>query len=111
MKVLRMYKSVEKKSFPHHKRQWPNMAQLVEEGMHGGWLNCHRGLPAQRVRRPRSLTNGKLSVTDGPLHRVERAVSEASHPPRELKGRRFSWPRISPGSTEKVNVSFTIYET
>ena len=66
MKFLSMYKSPERNT-PPSQQEMSSMGQLIEEGFKAGWLVSTEGcLPSALGVRVR-LSNGKLSVTDGPF--------------------------------------------
>lgn len=65
MRFLSIYKSVEKG--PPTEDEMATMGRLIEDGMKAGYLLAVEGcLPSARGARVR-LSNGKLSVTDGPF--------------------------------------------
>jgi hypothetical protein len=73
MKFLSIYKSVEKGRFPS-KEEMANMGKLVEEGMKAGYLLAVEGcMPSATGARVR-LSNGELSVTDGPFTESKEVV-------------------------------------
>jgi hypothetical protein len=66
MKFLSIYKAVEK-GVPPSQEEMATMGKLVEEGMKAGWLLSTEGcLPSALGARVR-LSDGKVSVTDGPF--------------------------------------------
>ncbi len=65
MRFLSIYKSVEKG--PPTEEEMATMGKLIEDGMKAGYLLAVEGcLPSATGARVR-LSNGKLSVTDGPF--------------------------------------------
>lgn len=66
MKFLSMYKTVETDALPSAE-EMERMRKLVEEGMKAGYLlaveGCMSSANGARVR----LSNGKITVTDGPF--------------------------------------------
>ena len=66
MKFLSIYKTAERNT-PPSQQEMSSMGQLIEEGFRVGWLvsteGCLHSALGARVR----LSNGKLSVTDGPF--------------------------------------------
>ena len=66
MKFLSIYKSVET-GVPPTPEEMERMGKLIEEGMKAGYLLAVEGcLPSARGARVR-LSNGKVTVTDGPF--------------------------------------------
>ena len=66
MKFLSIYKSVER-GVPPSQEEMSRMGKLVEEGMKAGWLLGTEGcLPSALGARVR-LSDGKISITDGPF--------------------------------------------
>ena len=66
MKFLSIYKSVETGA-PPTPEAMERMGKLIEEGMKAGYLLAVEGcLPSARGARVR-LSNGKVTVTDGPF--------------------------------------------
>ena len=66
MKFLSFYKSPER-SVPPSQEEMARMGKLIEEGMKAGFLLAAEGcLPSATGARVR-LSNGKLTVTDGPF--------------------------------------------
>ena len=73
MKFLSLYKSVER-GVPPSQEEMARMGKLVEEGMKAGWLLGTEGcLPSALGARVR-LTDGKISVTDGPFTESKEVV-------------------------------------
>ena len=73
MKFLSLYKSVER-GVPPSQEEMARMGKLVEEGMKGGWLLATEGcLPSALGARVR-LSDGKISVTDGPFTESKEVV-------------------------------------
>jgi hypothetical protein len=73
MKFLSIYKSVEK-GVPPTQEEMSKMGKLVEEGMKAGWLLGTEGcLPSALGARVR-LSDGKISVTDGPFTESKEVV-------------------------------------
>jgi len=65
MRFLSIYKSVE--TGPPTKEEMDKMGKLIEEGMKAGYLLSVEGcLPSAAGARVR-LSNGKVSITDGPF--------------------------------------------
>lgn len=72
MRFLSIYKSVEKG--PPTEEEMATMGKLIEEGMKAGYLLAVEGcLPSARGARVR-LSDGKLSVTDGPFTESKEVV-------------------------------------
>jgi hypothetical protein len=66
MKFLSIYKTVER-DVPPSQEEMARMGKLVEEGMKAGFLLAVEGcMPSATGARVR-LSNGTLSVTDGPF--------------------------------------------
>jgi hypothetical protein len=66
MKFLSVYKTPERNA-PPSQEAMARMGQLIEEGMKAGYLLAVEGcLPSTKGARVR-LSNGKVSVTDGPF--------------------------------------------
>jgi hypothetical protein len=73
MKFLSIYKSVEK-GVPPSQEEMTKMGKLIEEGMRAGWLLGTEGcLPSALGARVR-LSDGKISVTDGPFTESKEVV-------------------------------------
>ena len=73
MKFLSIYKSVER-GVPPSQEEMSRMGKLVEEGMKAGWLLGTEGcLPSALGARVR-LSDGKISVTDGPFTESKEVV-------------------------------------
>jgi hypothetical protein len=73
MKFLSIYKAVEK-GVPPSQEEMATMGKLVEEGMKAGWLLSTEGcLPSALGARVR-LSDGKVSVTDGPFTESKEVV-------------------------------------
>ena len=72
-RYLSIYKSVETGQ-PPTQEEMATMGQLIEEGMKAGYLLAVEGcLPSARGARVR-LSNGKVSVTDGPFTESKEVV-------------------------------------
>src|SRR5690348_10917287 len=66
MKFLSIYKTTERQCIPSPE-EMAKMGKLVEDGMRAGYLLAVEGcLPTATGARVR-LSNGKISVTDGPF--------------------------------------------
>jgi hypothetical protein len=66
MRFLSVYKSVEK-GVPPTQEEMVRMGKLIEEGMKAGYLLATEGcMPSPTGARVR-LSNGKITVTDGPF--------------------------------------------
>jgi hypothetical protein len=66
MKFLSLYKSVER-GVPPSQEEMAQMGKLIEEGFKAGWLVSTEGcLPSALGARVR-ITDGRLTVTDGPF--------------------------------------------
>lgn len=73
MKFLSIYKSAER-SAPPSQEEMAKMGKLVEEGMKAGWLVATEGcLPSVLGARVR-LSDGKVTVTDGPFTESKEVV-------------------------------------
>lgn len=73
MKFLSIYKTVERTG-PPSPQEMEKMGKLVEEGFKSGYLVATEGcLPSALGARVR-LSNGKLSVTDGPFTEAKEIV-------------------------------------
>jgi hypothetical protein len=73
MKFLSMYKSVEKGRFPTAE-EMAVMGKLVEDGMKAGYLLAVEGcMPSASGARVR-LSNGEITVTDGPFTESKEVV-------------------------------------
>ena len=73
MKFLSLYKSVER-GVPPSQEEMARMGKLVEEGMKAGWLLATEGcLPSALGSRVR-LSDGKITVTDGPFTESKEVV-------------------------------------
>lgn len=73
MKFLSIYKTVER-SIPPSQEEMARMGKLIEEGMKAGWLLGTEGcLPSALGARVR-LSDGKISVTDGPFTESKEVV-------------------------------------
>jgi hypothetical protein len=73
MKFLSIYRSVER-GVPPSQEEMSRMGKLVEEGMKAGWLLGTEGcLPSALGARVR-LSDGKISVTDGPFTESKEVV-------------------------------------
>jgi hypothetical protein len=73
MKYLSIYKSVERNT-PPSQEEMEKMGKLIEEGMKAGWLLSTEGcLPSALGSRVR-LSDGKLTVTDGPFTEAKELV-------------------------------------
>ena len=73
MRFLSIYKAAEK-GVPPAQEEMARMGKLVEEGMKAGWLLSTEGcLPSALGARVR-LSDGKISVTDGPFTEAKELV-------------------------------------
>lgn len=73
MKFLSIYKSAER-GVPPTQEEMANMGKLIEKSMKAGTLIATEGcLPSALGARVR-LSNGKLSVTDGPFTEAKEVV-------------------------------------
>jgi hypothetical protein len=73
MKFISIYKSAEK-GVPPTQEEMARMGKLIEEGMKAGWLLGTEGcLPSALGARVR-LSDGKISVTDGPFTESKEVV-------------------------------------
>ena len=73
MKFLSMYKSQERNG-PPSQEEMNRMGKLIEEGMKAGWLVATEGcLPSALGARVR-ISNGSLSVIDGPFTESKEVV-------------------------------------
>jgi len=73
MKFISIYKGVEK-GVPPSQEEMSRMGKLIEEGMKAGWLLATEGcLPSALGARVR-LSDGKISVTDGPFTEAKEVV-------------------------------------
>ena len=73
MKFLSMYKTVER-SVPPSQEEMTRMGKLVEDGMKAGYLLAVEGcLPSAAGARVR-LSDGKVTVTDGPFTEAKELV-------------------------------------
>ena len=73
MRYLSVFKHVERNT-PPSQDEMARMGKLVEDGMKGGWLLSTEGcLPTSLGARVRS-SQGKVSVTDGPLTEAKEVV-------------------------------------
>ena len=73
MRFLSIYKAAEK-GVPPTQEEMAEMGKLIEEGMKAGWLLGTEGcLPSALGARVR-LSNGKLTVTDGPFTEAKEVV-------------------------------------
>jgi len=73
MKFLSIYKSVER-GVPPSQEEMSKMGKLIEEGMKAGHLLAVEGcMPSATGARVR-LSNGKLTVTDGPFSESKEVV-------------------------------------
>lgn len=73
MKFLSIYKTAERTG-PPSPQEMEKMGKLVEEGFKSGYLVATEGcLPSASGARVR-LSNGKLSVTDGPFTEAKEIV-------------------------------------
>ena len=72
MRFLSIYKTVE--SGPPTPEEMERMGKLIEDGMKAGYLLAVEGcLPTSRGARVR-LSNGKVTVTDGPFAEAKEVV-------------------------------------
>jgi len=73
MRFLSIYKHVES-NVPPSATEMERMGKLVEEGMKAGWLLSTEGcLPSALGARVR-LSNGNITVTDGPFTEAKELV-------------------------------------
>ena len=73
MKFLSIYKTVEQ-SGPPSPEEMAKMGKLVEDGMKAGYLLAVEGcMPSAAGARVR-LSNGKLTVTDGPFTEAKELI-------------------------------------
>ena len=73
MKFLSIYKAVER-GVPPSQEEMAEMGKLIEEGLKAGWLVSTEGcLPSALGSRVR-MTDGYLSVTDGPFTEAKEVV-------------------------------------
>lgn len=73
MKFLSIYKTVERNA-PPSQEEITTMGKLIEEGMKAGWLLATEGcLPTALGARVR-ISNGNLTVTDGPFTEAKEVV-------------------------------------
>lgn len=73
MKFLSIYKSVETGTFPTQE-EMARMGKLVEDGMKAGYLLAVEGcMPSATGARVR-LSNGRLTVTDGPFTEAKEVI-------------------------------------
>ena len=73
MKFLSIYKTAERGVPPSHE-EMAKMGKLIEGGMKAGWLLATEGcLPSALGARVR-LSEGKLTVTDGPFTEAKELV-------------------------------------
>jgi hypothetical protein len=73
MRYLSIFKTVERNA-PPSQEEMAAMGKLIEEGMKAGWLVATEGcLPTSLGARVR-MSDGKLSVTDGPFAEAKEVV-------------------------------------
>jgi hypothetical protein len=73
MRFLSIYKTVER-GVPPSKEEMEEMGKLIAEGMRAGWLVSTEGcLPSALGVRVR-ISNGKVTVTDGPFTEAKELV-------------------------------------
>ncbi len=73
MKFLSIYKTAET-GVPPSQEEMANMGKLIEEGMKAGYLLGVEGcLPSATGARVR-LSNGKVTVTDGPFTEAKEVI-------------------------------------
>src|SRR5882757_8727870 len=73
MKFLSIYKNAERNA-PPSQEEMGRMGKLIEEGMKAGYLLAVEGcLPTALGARVR-LSNGKVTVTDGPFTEAKEAI-------------------------------------
>jgi hypothetical protein len=73
MRFLSIYRTVER-GVPPTQREMAKMGKLIEEGMKAGFLLAVEGcMPSATGARVR-LSNGKLTVTDGPFTESKEVV-------------------------------------
>jgi hypothetical protein len=73
MRFLSVYKTIER-GVPPSQEEMAEMGKLIEDGMKAGYLLAVEGcLPSANGARVR-LSNGKLSVTDGPFTEAKEVI-------------------------------------
>src|SRR5947209_1660032 len=73
MRFLSIYKTTER-GVPQSQEEMTRMGQLVEEGMKAGYLLAVEGcMPSATGARVR-LSNGKVTVTDGPFTEAKEVI-------------------------------------
>jgi hypothetical protein len=74
MKFLCVYKPSKPEGTPPTEHEMREMGKLIEDGFKSGWLLSTEGcLPSAKGARVR-LTNGKISVTDGPFTEAKEII-------------------------------------
>jgi hypothetical protein len=74
MKFLCIYKPAKPEGAPPNQNEMEEMGKLIEEGMKSGWLLSTEGcLPSALGARVR-LSNGKITVTDGPFTEAKEII-------------------------------------
>jgi len=74
MKFLCIYKPAKPEGTPPNQKEMEEMGKLIEEGMKSGWLLSTEGcLPSALGARVR-LSNGKITVTDGPFTEAKEII-------------------------------------
>jgi len=74
MKFLCIYKPANPEGTPPSQKEMEEMGKLIEEGMKSGWLLSTEGcLPSALGARVR-LSNGKITVTDGPFTEAKEII-------------------------------------
>lgn len=74
MKFLCIYKPAKPEGTPPAQKEMEEMGKLIEEGMKSGWLLSTEGcLPSALGARVR-LSNGKITVTDGPFTEAKEII-------------------------------------
>ncbi|HEY2117661.1 MAG TPA: YciI family protein [Candidatus Acidoferrum sp.] len=73
MRFLSIYKTVER-GVPPTLEEMNKMGKLIEEGMKSGWLVSTEGCLSSSFGARVRLSNGKLTVTDGPFTEAKELV-------------------------------------
>ncbi len=103
MKFLSIYKSVETGA-PPTPEDMERMGKLIEEGMKAGYLLAVEGcLPSAKGARVR-LSNGKVTVTDGPFTESKGDRRRARHPAGRVQGSRYRARPPLPGRRRRRRV-------
>ena len=96
MKFLCIYKPANPEGTPPSQKEMEEMGKLIEEGMKSGWLLSTEGcLPSALGARVR-LSNGKITVTDGPFTEAKEIIGGIRADPGKIEagGCRVN-PRLS----------------